>query len=36
MPNPVVHFEVLGKDAQALADFYRDTFNWQLEPVMPT
>lgn len=36
MPNPVVHFEVLGKDAQALADFYRETFDWELDPVMPT
>jgi predicted enzyme related to lactoylglutathione lyase len=36
MPNPVVHFEVLGKDADALKRFYGDTFQWELESVMPT
>jgi hypothetical protein len=36
MANPVVHFEVIGKDAQALQRFYKDAFDWQMEPVMPT
>lgn len=36
MPNPVVHFEVLGKDADALKRFYGETFQWQMESVMPT
>jgi len=36
MPNPVVHFEVLGKDAEALQAFYGKVFDWELNPVMPT
>jgi predicted enzyme related to lactoylglutathione lyase len=36
MPNPVVHFEVLGKDAAALQAFYGKVFDWELNPVMPT
>jgi uncharacterized protein len=36
MPNPVVHFEVLGKDAEALSRFYGDTFQWEMQSVMPT
>jgi predicted enzyme related to lactoylglutathione lyase len=36
MPNPVVHFEVLGKDAGALQGFYGKVFDWELNPVMPT
>jgi predicted enzyme related to lactoylglutathione lyase len=36
MPNPVVHFEVLGKDAAALQAFYGQVFDWELNPVMPT
>jgi predicted enzyme related to lactoylglutathione lyase len=36
MPNPIVHFEVLGKDAQALSSFYGDSFGWEMQPVMPT
>ena len=34
MPNPVVHFEVLGKDAGVLAKFYGEAFGWQLRDVM--
>ncbi len=30
MPNPIVHFEVLGKDKAVLEDFYRAVFDWQL------
>jgi predicted enzyme related to lactoylglutathione lyase len=36
MSNPVVHFEVLGKDSEALSRFYGDTFEWQMRSVMPT
>lgn len=36
MPNPVVHFEVLGKDAKALQSFYAKIFDWPMEPVMDT
>lgn len=34
MPNPVVHFEVMGKDAAALTKFYGEVFGWQLQDVM--
>ena len=34
MPNPIVHFEVLGKDKAVLEDFYRAAFDWQLNPVI--
>ena len=30
--NPVVHFEVLGRDANALRKFYAEAFGWQLGP----
>lgn len=35
MANPVVHFEVVGKDAQALQSFYKDAFDWQIQPAIP-
>lgn len=31
MPNPVVHFEVTGKDAKKLQDFYANAFGWSLK-----
>jgi predicted enzyme related to lactoylglutathione lyase len=31
--NPVVHFEVLGRDANALRSFYSRAFGWPLGPV---
>ncbi len=31
MPNPVVHFEIIGKDGAALRDFYATTFGWQIQ-----
>lgn len=34
MANPVVHFEVLGKDAATLTKFYGEAFGWQLQDVM--
>jgi len=30
--NPVVHFEVLGRDASVLRKFYSEAFGWQLGP----
>ena len=34
MANPVVHFEVTGKDIQKLKDFYQGVFDWEIN-VMP-
>jgi predicted enzyme related to lactoylglutathione lyase len=34
MPNPVVHFEAVGKDGAALRDFYSKAFGWSFN-VMP-
>lgn len=34
MPNPVVHFEVLGKEKAVLEKFYGSVFDWQIQPVM--
>jgi hypothetical protein len=31
MPNPVLHFEIIGKDGAALRDFYSGIFNWQIQ-----
>ena len=36
MGNPVVHFEVIGKDAAALQRFYGDAFGWKIEPAGPS
>lgn len=33
MGDPVVHFEVIGKDPAALQDFYKQAFDWEIEPV---
>ncbi|MDQ6767556.1 MAG: VOC family protein [Candidatus Eremiobacteraeota bacterium] len=35
MGNPVVHFEVIGKDPQALQNFYKKAFDWKLDPPVP-
>ena len=35
MPNPVVHFEITGQDAEALQQYYRDLFGWSLTPMAP-
>jgi len=29
-PNPVVHFEVTGKDAKRLQDSYKQAFGWSM------
>lgn len=31
MPNPVVHFEIIGKDRSALDKFYGELFGWHLQ-----
>ncbi len=33
MANPVVFFEILGKDKAALETFYAGVFDWQMTPV---
>jgi len=32
MPHPVVWYEVIGKDSEALSKFYGDLFGWKIEP----
>jgi len=34
MPNPVVHFEILGKDKALLEFFYQSVFDWRIVPAM--
>ena len=35
MGNPVVHFEVMGKDGEALKKFYGDLFGWTINSDNP-
>ena len=35
MPNPVVHFEILGPDAVKTQAFYRDLFGWTINADNP-
>jgi predicted enzyme related to lactoylglutathione lyase len=35
MPNPVVHFEVVGKDGKALQSFYSEVFEWKIDASNP-
>lgn len=35
MPNPVVHFEVLGKDGKKSQKFYGDLFGWHIDSSNP-
>jgi len=35
MGNPVTFFEVVGRDAEDLRGFYRDAFDWQMQPFDP-
>jgi uncharacterized protein len=30
--NPVIHFEIMGKDVRALGSFYGQAFGWQISP----
>ncbi|MBV9454725.1 MAG: VOC family protein [Rubrobacter sp.] len=34
MGNPVVHFQIVGKDAQVLQNFYSEAFDCQIEPAI--
>ncbi len=34
MPNPVVHFEIVGENQQLLDSFYRSIFDWEITSVM--
>ena len=33
MGNPVVHFEITGKNAETLHSFYSSLFGWKLQPI---
>ena len=35
MGQPVVHFEVIGKDGAALRSFYTDLFGWEIDASNP-
>lgn len=35
MPNPVVHFEVTGKDGKKLQEFYAKAFGWSINADNP-
>lgn len=35
MPNPIVHFEIIGKDAPALRRFYKELFGWETDTSSP-
>ena len=33
MPQPVVHFEITGRDGERLQAYYSELFDWQIQPV---
>ena len=33
MSNPIVHWELMGPDGNAMAAFYKEMFGWESEPV---
>ncbi|HEX5140529.1 MAG TPA: VOC family protein [Dehalococcoidia bacterium] len=35
MPNPVVHFEIIGKDGKKLQSFYSGVFGWGVDASNP-
>ena len=35
MGQPVVHFEIVGKDAEKLWSYYRDLFGWEIDSNNP-
>ena len=35
MANPVIHFEIGGRDAPALQEFYRNLFEWEIDAENP-
>ena len=35
MPNPVTHFEIIGKDGEKLKQFYSQLFDWAVDSSNP-
>ncbi len=35
MPNPVVHFEITGRDGEKIQKFYTDLFGWEINSSNP-
>lgn len=35
MPNPVVHYEIMGRDTQRTVAFYHDVFGWDIDADNP-
>ncbi|HUZ68239.1 MAG TPA: VOC family protein [Candidatus Saccharimonadales bacterium] len=35
MGNPIVHFEIIGKDAAKIKAFYSELFGWKIGDLMP-
>ena len=35
MGSPIVHFELIGKDAAVLKEFYTQLFDWKIGDLMP-
>ena len=35
MPNPVVHFEIIGRDGAALQRYYAELFGWKIDANNP-
>ncbi len=35
MPDPVVHFEILGRDHEALQEYYKELFGWKITNASP-
>jgi uncharacterized protein len=35
MGSPIVHFELIGKDAAGLKEFYTQLFDWKIGELMP-
>ena len=33
MGQPVIHFEILGKDADRTQSYYSELFGWKVEPL---
>ncbi len=33
MPNPVVHFEIVSTDVEKSQAFFKELFNWHIEPM---
>jgi hypothetical protein len=33
MPNPVIHFEIMGKNSAKIQQWYREVFGWKIDPM---